>query len=403
MKKKSHSIVSQRICYNLQRKNMTKLYFFIFIFVIYGVQADDISSMPKESQLTFSYSETNLKNLTSLPCNKDAINTSALTNISKDVDYVLFTNKLSSTDEVIILPYLANAQKDFALLSYLYTGKLKGNFGPITLWTLQLFIPNASLPSITEEDFDVFSSTLAVIVLEQVVKRFNQEKTQLVNYRIQKGEDMWSPTSPGYVGLNFGSIKTWYLNNSQQFLAETPPKEKQFWKDECNKIKMQRQLVGKNERNAIFEWAGLSSIKGGDWNYILTKYLEKKPVPILTELYLRAVLLSAISDSVATAFNSKYTFWVMRPSQMDPTLSPVITVPNHPSYPSGHSTIAGTAATILTSFFPQDANFWKKTAEEAGMSRIWGEIHYPIDHTNGLKLGTTIGEAVLKTTQMEKK
>ena len=37
-----------------------------------------------------------------------------------------------------------------------------------------------------------------------------------------------------------------------------------------------------------------------------------------------------------------------------------------------------------------------QAAEEAGMSRIYGGIHFNFDNTQGLKLGTDIGEYVSK-------
>jgi len=74
----------------------------------------------------------------------------------------------------------------------------------------------------------------------------------------------------------------------------------------------------------------------------------------------------------------------------------LIAVPNHPSYPSVHSTISSTVAVVLTELFPDNQEKWNELAEEAGMSRIWGGIHYPADHKKGMDLGEKIGQAILK-------
>ena len=38
------------------------------------------------------------------------------------------------------------------------------------------------------------------------------------------------------------------------------------------------------------------------------------------------------------------------------------------------------------------------TAEEAGMSRIYGGIHWQFDNTDGLQVGRTLGEYVFRNT-----
>jgi PAP2 superfamily len=352
--------------------------------------------VPKVAQLTFKYEDTELNFASEFPLPKENITNKSLEALTKEVDYLLFTQNLSSMDQVLILPYLANAQKDFAWLSYLTTGKWTGNLGPVTLWTLRLFLPDATLPSVTEESFDLYSSALAALVVEKLVKRLNVEKAQIADYPIKRGKELWEAPASGYRGLNFGSMKTWYIDSSKQFLAQGLNADSTFWKEQCAQVKKIEESANGAEKEAVFEWAGLTSIGSGDWNKIVTDYLQRKNIPIEQQLYVRAVVFSALADSNAVAFNSKYTYWVKRPSQRDSTIHPLIKVPNHPSYPSAHSTLSGTVAEVLSYFFPEDKSYWNKTAETAGMSRIWGGVHYPIDHLNGLTLGQQVAEVVLK-------
>jgi hypothetical protein len=85
--------------------------------------------------------------------------------------------------------------------------------------------------------------------------------------------------------------------------------------------------------------------------------------------------------------------------------------PRHPAYPSGHSTYAGAASEILSYFFGSDptpvelrdgapATTLKEEldnmADNIGMGRLWGGIHWRSDHEAGLKLGRTVACMVLQ-------
>ena len=355
---------------------------------------------PQTDHLTFDYSIEELSPVKSLPQPDSTLSNEQLSYLISEVDYQMELADLSGMDQTIIPPYLANAQKDFAWLSYLITGKFSGDLRPVTLWTLRLFIPNASLASIEDTCFDPFSCGLASIVVSKAAERLQQEKKQLAEYPIKHGNGVWTPTSPGYVGLDYGSVKTWFLTSSREHVANIPPKTADFWNEQTSNIKSEQKSLDGKKVQAVFEWAGLTSMKAGKWKHILDDYLNEKQIPIGDRLYIRSTFLSALGDANAVSFNSKYTFWIERPSQRDGDVNPLITIPNHPSYPSAHSTISGTAATVLSEYFPSDSKKWNALAEESGMSRIWGGIHYLTDHEAGLKLGNETGKTILQRTQM---
>lgn len=125
-------------------------------------------------------------------------------------------------------------------------------------------------------------------------------------------------------------------------------------------------------------------------------------------------------------------------SQTDPVLSQAYHEgsPTHPSYPSGHSAIAGACATVLKAMFgaqhysdmanqnlevttlmqssssgepvPYDPNDWEngpsdlyipgelnKLVDNIGIARMWAGVHYWSDHIYGARLGEQIGLATL--------
>ena len=85
---------------------------------------------------------------------------------------------------------------------------------------------------------------------------------------------------------------------------------------------------------------------------------------------------------------------------------PLLTTPNFQAYTSGHSTFSSAAAAILRSVTGSDSstftvsalgitrNFtsFQAAAEEAGMSRIYGGIHFSFDNEMGLGCGQALGE-----------
>ena len=68
----------------------------------------------------------------------------------------------------------------------------------------------------------------------------------------------------------------------------------------------------------------------------------------------------------------------------------IFPVPNHPSYPSNHSTFSNARAEILAYLFPTRADFARGLGVESGLSRIWAGIHYPMDNAAGTALGKSV-------------
>src|SRR5262249_19331487 len=100
----------------------------------------------------------------------------------------------------------------------------------------------------------------------------------------------------------------------------------------------------------------------------------------------------------------------------DPNWTPLIVTPNHPSYVALHACQSEAAAQVLASFFGSDQISFNVTwpdplnkdapdvlrtfdkftaaAHEAGMSRIYGGIHWSFDVALGWQLGRKVGQYV---------
>ncbi|MFM6025221.1 MAG: Ig-like domain-containing protein, partial [Dolichospermum sp.] len=95
----------------------------------------------------------------------------------------------------------------------------------------------------------------------------------------------------------------------------------------------------------------------------------------------------------------------------DATWTPLLTTPPFPEYISGHSTFSGAAETILTGLLGNNVSFttnslgtpgiyrtfsnFTNAANEAGISRIYGGIHFNSGNLEGLATGRSVGNYVL--------
>jgi PAP2 superfamily len=120
-----------------------------------------------------------------------------------------------------------------------------------------------------------------------------------------------------------------------------------------------------------------------------------------------------MADGFIGTWKAKYDYNLLRPityirRTMDPKWESLVNTPPFPEYPSGHSVQSGAAATILTAIYGEgfaftDAtnvadgpkardypDFWA-AANEAGLSRLYGGIHFRAAIENGLEQGRCIG------------
>ena len=100
-------------------------------------------------------------------------------------------------------------------------------------------------------------------------------------------------------------------------------------------------------------------------------------------------------DATLACWDTKYTYLELRPSQADPTITPVFAIPQHPGYPSGHACASGASAAIMSVLFPNDAQLFSSMASDAGTSTFDALIHTQLDVSQGLILGGQVGQKVV--------
>ncbi|HLO04146.1 MAG TPA: vanadium-dependent haloperoxidase [Symbiobacteriaceae bacterium] len=164
---------------------------------------------------------------------------------------------------------------------------------------------------------------------------------------------------------------------------------------ELAELKEYARLLTEADMSQIWRWSTNEESPLVHWAEVLDECCRRYKLSPPAGARLHAALAESVYRSFIACWQQKWRYLRPRPTDLDPTLPTAIPVPRHPSYPSGHSTVAAAAAAVLTQFFPDEAARWKGMAEEAGIARLKAGIHYRSDHTAGLALGTEIATGIL--------
>jgi hypothetical protein len=140
----------------------------------------------------------------------------------------------------------------------------------------------------------------------------------------------------------------------------------------------------------------------GHWNDIAAEYVRDARMSEVRAARAFALLNMAMHDAAVACWRVKFRHFNPRPAQLDPSIKTSIGLPNFPAYPSGHSTFSAAAADVLGFLFPAAASKFAADAEEAGISRLYGGIHYRSDIDYGKAHGTRIGDAVVRFARQDR-
>jgi membrane-associated phospholipid phosphatase len=151
-----------------------------------------------------------------------------------------------------------------------------------------------------------------------------------------------------------------------------------------------------------FYWQSPEGINTWPYRYadkwIAEDRLDQNP-PRVARAY--ALIAAVYFDAFIASHDGKFTYWYIRPSQLDPGITPLFPVPNHPSYPANHATFSTARSEVLAYLFPTRADFIRAVGKEGGESRIWAGIHYPMDLAAGVQLGNSVAQVFISRAQSD--
>jgi hypothetical protein len=243
----------------------------------------------------------------------------------------------------------------------------------------------------------------------------------------------FQPTNPGAPVLPaWGSVTTFAADNSSQFGNGAPPLlgSAEYIAD-YNEVKaLGCATCGTAEQQLIARfWAdgGGTFTPPGHWIDITNGFIDG--LSTLEAARLTALVGMSVADAGITAWQDKYQYNVWRPVtainnctmatcgvEGEPGWTPFLSTPNFPSYVSGHSSFSGSAAGALAGYFgtddlafctPADVasgvvgdrcfSSFSDAAFEAGVSRIYGGIHFEFDNGRAVRNSISLGQFVAAT------
>ena len=226
-----------------------------------------------------------------------------------------------------------------------------------------------------------------------------------------KGPEHWEPP-PGSTGQPnrpwAAKAKPWIVSPISQFRPPAPPKygSDEFEANARDVMKVKEDLTPEQKRLADF-WEGMegTALPAGIWNRVAIEYARDKDQTVPEQARTFALLNVALADAGSAIWDAKFLtgWWDPRPinsirdlgldKSWESYLSPT---PLFPAYPSGTSGYSGAAGTVLSYLFPDDEAMWMRRAREAGMSRLYGGVHWRIDVREGLGVGRKVGDVVVE-------
>lgn len=215
------------------------------------------------------------------------------------------------------------------------------------------------------------------------------------------GADKWSsraqPPRPP-LGPRLGEMRPFFLTTGADFRAPAPPPvDSPAFRAEVAEVRtISDGRTGEQLRIAQY-WENLTGpFAAGLWNEVARSAISSHGLTEAETARVLALMHMVSVDATIACHDSKYVYWVPRPTQVDPGIRLAIGVPNHPSYPSNHACISGANGLILDAQFPDQGGRYFAMGRQAGESRIYAGIHYRIDVDNGLVIARKVAARALE-------
>jgi hypothetical protein len=358
-----------------------------------------------------------------------------------DPAFISLKGKLNEFPEIKRPAVTAEINKDIAALLAVYeTAKVLQPSGKLMGELEQKWIDSLLKMGVSEEIMKYsleFAKTVSIQILKYAKADRYNKISALPRYTPRNIEGTWYPTPPGYfppVEPYFNTIRSFTLERADQFKPDPPipfsadkkapfytlmaeiknlslnQEQKEiaaFW--DCNPFALfdnGHLLVGMKKISPGAHWMGIANIACVEAKLSFSKAIE-----------VNTILAIGLMDGFQSCWDEKYRSNRIRPETairkyLDPKWTPFLQTPPFPEYLSGHSTISSVSAVILTHFFGKEFTYtdtveeryglkariyssFEQAAEEAGISRFYGGIHFMDAIENGQIQGNAVGKHVL--------
>jgi hypothetical protein len=244
---------------------------------------------------------------------------------------------------------------------------------------------------------------------------------------------VWRPTPTLYAtgaGPQFATMTPWVMTRPSQFRLPPPNAlTSSEYAADYNEIKTLGVYSGSlrtdDQSELALFWAGNTVLY---WNRIASDLSTSRGLNLTENAHLFGLLNVTMADAAIACWDSKYRYVYWRPitairlgdtdrnasTDPDPGWTPWLDAlppgtPAHPEYPSGHSTVSGSAAYILAAAFGDDTAFsvtseirpgtrsfpsFSAVVAEIADARVFGGIHFRTSCVRGNALGESVAAYV---------
>jgi acid phosphatase (class A) len=230
-----------------------------------------------------------------------------------------------------------------------------------------------------------FLGILAVAMCFAALPAYAEGRTAADFNAIRFTDDMWDPT----ITAKLPTLQPKYVSADHKFTLEPAPA------NDSETTKEDLATLHKYEKeNRTPDQVALIKEEVDLW-----KDLKLDPsVPVSEDVRKKVTALTAESslEELYFSFVIKREYKRARATQLDKTLTTVIPVPGHPSYPSAHGGQTHTVALVLGYIDPAHADQYMQNANDIGRRREIAGVHYPSDTKAGIELGTQVFNEMMK-------
>jgi PAP2 superfamily len=241
----------------------------------------------------------------------------------------------------------------------------------------------------------------------------------------------WRPTPPGFLsgaGPQFAYMTPWVILSPAQFRPLGPPAldSPRYTSDFLETKSMgsiSSSVRSADQTLAAQFWA--ASTASYYWDTVAVSLGAERHNTLSENARLLALLNVAMADAAIACWEAKYHYVFWRPvtaipladtdgnsdTIADPAWTPLLVTPNHPEYPSGHSTVSGAAAAVLADYFGEATSFsvdsdvmtgvvrsfpnFSAALSEIKDARVFAGIHYRSACDDGQMVGIAAAQYVM--------
>jgi len=215
----------------------------------------------------------------------------------------------------------------------------------------------------------------------------------------------WRPTPPALLSgaaPQFAYMTPWAMESTVPFRPPGPPAlTSPEYANDLNEVKLMGSAnsAARSADQKLFSvfWNGNTA---GYWNRIALQVADQNDLSLLQKAHLLALMNIAMGDGAICCWEAKYTHVFWRPitsvpfadldgndaTASDPNWSPLLITPNHPEYPSGHSTASGACAAVLAAYFGDQTAFSLTSETTPGVTRYYSSFSGAVDEVRDARV-----------------